>query len=216
MSFTSVNLASRPFSNQTPVLRAAIGLGVVALLLVALNVALYWSYFSGSGEEARAELAVIDGDISRVESELEALDREIATHDVEALRAHVSFLNMRIAERTFGWSGLFEDLGQVLPAQVRLVRLSPRLGRASRGGAPTNVVLTIEGAARNDEAVLAFIDALFEHPRFEKPDPSREARREGELRFGLTVTYKPPAAEESADGAAKAAPVGAQGGEEAS
>jgi Tfp pilus assembly protein PilN len=203
MSFTSVNLASRPFSNQTPVLRTALALGVVALLLVALNATLYWSYLSGSGEEARAELARLDGDISRTESRLRELDREVAGFDREAMSLQVEFLNLRIAERTFTWSRLFEDLGEVLPATVRLERLSPRLSRETRGGAPTGVLLAIEGAARNDEAVLAFIDALFAHPRFENPDPSREARREGELRFSLTVTYKPPVEEPVAEAAAE-------------
>ncbi len=196
MSFTAVNLASRPFSNQTPVLRVAIALGLAAVLLTGLNAVLYWSYFSGSGEDARTELAAIDGEIARTDTELREVDRAITNYDLSAMRSQVDFLNLRIAERTFAWSQLFEDLGEVLPAQVRLVRLSPRLGRTTRGGAPTKVLLSIEGAARNDEGVLALIDGLFAHPRFEDPDPSREARREGELRFSLSVTYKPQIAEE--------------------
>lgn len=194
MSFAGVNLASRPFSNQAPVLRTTIGLSVLVVTLLVVNIALYWSYFSGSGEEARAELVRLDDRIAKSEAELVELDREISGYDLEALRAQVEFLNLRIAERSFGWGRLFEDLGEVLPAQVRLERLSPSLGRfrAASGGAPSSVLLTIEGAAKEGEALLNFIDALFEHPRFEDPNPSRESQRQGGLRFGLTVIYKPP------------------------
>ena len=193
MSYRAVNLASRPFSSQAPVLRVAVLLGLLGLVLLVANGKLYWSYFSASGEEARTELVALEERIAEIESERVRLDREIAGYDLASMDAQVEYLNLRIAERSFGWGRLFEDLGEVMPEDVRLERLSPRLGHfeADTGGVPVRVLLTIEGAARKDEALLDFIDALFEHPRFEDPDPSRESRRAGEMRFSLTVFYKP-------------------------
>lgn len=202
MSLPSVNLASRPFSNQAPVLRVAIVLGLISLSLMVANVALYWSYFSGSGEEARVDLEAVEQRIAAVETELRELDRELATYDVGAMSSQVGYLNLRIAERAFPWSRLFEDLGEVLPREVRLERLSPRMGRfITTEEGPSDVLLTLEGRARRDEAFLDLTDNLFAHPRFEKPDPSRQIRRDGELQFSLTVVYHPFGAGASEDAA---------------
>lgn len=191
MSFSGVNLAARPFVNQTPLKRLSVVLWVLALGLSVVTAGLYWSYFAGEAEETRGELREVTKRIHELDGELAGLERELGSADVAAMNAQVAFLNHRIARRTFGWSRLFEDLAEVLPADVRFERLSPQVQREESGG-PRRVALRIDGAARRDDALLELIDNLFRHPRFRDPNPSSERRSDNELRFSLTVEYLPP------------------------
>ncbi len=188
MTHRPLNLASRPFSNSTPVIRTITLLAAIAALLVTLNVVFYWGYFSGSSEEARGELADLEARIVELRREARDLDGDLARYDLDEMNREVSFLNRKITERVFGWSQLFDDLADVLPADVRLERLQPAFEGRSPGGA---VSLTIVGRAREEEAFLDFIDTLFAHPRFDDPDPSRESLRDGETQFNLEVLYLP-------------------------
>lgn len=190
MGYRSVNLAARPFVNHAPVKRLALLAWVVAVAVTAVTVALYWGYFAASAEEARSELTATTARIAELEEELARLEVQLAGTDLAAMNSEVAFLNHRIARRTFGWSRLFDDLAEVLPADVRLQRLSPGLERAGEDR-PRRVLLGIDGAARRDEALLELIDNMFRHPRFDDPNPESEVRRDGELRFSLSVKYLP-------------------------
>ena len=201
MSEESLNLASRPFANRAPVLRAAVLLGVVAVALLALNVALYRSYFSGAGQDAREELRAVEQQIRALEKELGILQDQLGGYDLEAHNRQVEFLNRKIAERTFGWSRLFEDLDAVLPPAVRLERLTPRISERSRNADLQTVSLELRGIARGEDGLLELIDALFEHERFRNPSPSRMSSRDGEQQFSLTVTYLPDAGGEAVEDA---------------
>jgi hypothetical protein len=67
---------------------------------------------------------------------------------------------------------------------------------------PRRVTLTMGGAARDSEALYEFVDALFAHPAFERPDLENERERE-EVEFSLSAVYLPgaaPAAGERAPG----------------
>lgn len=184
-----VNLAVRPFANQAPVLRVAVLLAIAAVVLLVVNVSSYRAYFSGAGQEARQRLEEIDGQLRALHEEFEALRGELADFDLETLNSQVEFLNHRIAERSFNWSRLFEDLGEVLPANVRIERLQPRIGDGR------TVQLTLQGYARSEEGLLELIDAMFAHERFQQPSPSRESEREGQQQFNLSVVYLPHAGE---------------------
>ncbi|MDX1644964.1 MAG: hypothetical protein R3244_11465, partial [Thermoanaerobaculia bacterium] len=142
---------------------------------------------------ARAELEATVARIGELEEELAEIERDLAAVDLAAMNAEVAVGNERIARRTFGWSRLFEHLGEVLPPNVRFERLSPTISLGPNDA--RRVVLRIEGMARRDEALLNLIDNLFRHPRFLDPDPDSEVRRDGELRFSLAVVYLPPSGE---------------------
>ena len=72
----------------------------------------------------------------------------------------------------------------------------------------TPVELRIAGEAQDDESLLVFVDRLFAHPSFERPNLQNESRQsDGGLGFSLTVTFYPdpaaaaPAAPAAADAA---------------
>lgn len=197
MSRRPLNLAARPFLNTRPVRRVTLLLWIAGGLFFAANLALYWQHFTGF-EDSRVELADLEARIAAEGERIRRLEAELGELDLEWQNEQVEFLNARIAERTFPWSRLFDHLAEVLPNEVRLFRLSPRVAseRRSRGRArgatqvPERMFLGIDGAARSGEALFAFVDAMFAHPSFERPNPTSEATADsGVLAFRLDVTY---------------------------
>ncbi len=193
MKSNTLNMARRPFANQAPVLRVGVLLAVLSLTLLLFNVERYRNYFSGRGKEARHQLTEIAGQMRSLDKELVALQRQLAGYDIGSLNTRIAFLNLRIRERVFGWGRLFEDLEAVIPADVRLLRLSPR--QIDGGDGDGRVALTIQGVARTEEGLLNLIDAMFDHRRFVDPSPDRQTERNNQHEFNLTVIYLPPPAD---------------------
>ncbi len=81
-------------------------------------------------------------------------------------------------------------------------RTAPELAEGDR------VILDIQAQARTDQAILAFVDALFADSSFEKPDLQRQALENDNLiGFTLDVIYRPPSADRAtAPAPAPAAP----------
>jgi Tfp pilus assembly protein PilN len=208
-----VNLARRPFVNERPVRRAAMLLLVAGLALAAVNGWLYTRYVVQRGAN-EGELNRLEAEIDSEELRATALARQLAAADLTQQNDLVAFLNLRIAERTFGWSVLFDRFEELLPRDVRLVSLAPseidperaRPGAAAApaaAAAETRFNLAISGVARQPEAVLELIDALFADAAFRDPDLHQENFRSGEVQFTLDVIYLPRVAEALADGAAE-------------
>ncbi len=87
-----------------------------------------------------------------------------------------------------------------MPRGVRLARLAPapfkdeRRAREATSPPPAErrVTLQIVGETEDDESLLEFVDRLFAHPAFERPNLSREARvKSGGLGFTIAVAYLP-------------------------
>jgi Tfp pilus assembly protein PilN len=214
----ALNLARRSFVNTRPVARVALLLWLLSAVLLAANVALFWDYFSGSTEQ-RARLNRVEDEIARAEQDTGRLDQQVGQLDLARQNERVLFLNDKIADRTFSWSLLFDRVAEALPAEVRLTRLTPvgvveqgsnrrgfrrrpavRRGATTQGGGqggaaePGRVVLTIGGEAKNDEALLHFVDNLFSHPAFSEPNLTHESREDdGDIVFDLQVGYLPEA-----------------------
>ena len=196
------NLARRPFVNGRPVTRLAVLLWLLGAGLSIANVFSVSAYLVGSAQK-RERLAALEAEIETEGRRSAELSKELAGLDLEELNDRVAYLNRRIAERTFTWGRLFDDISEVLPLDVRIVGISPlnisreREARAARNGrTPADVdgnpefPLEITGVARSAEQLLDFIDALFARPDFAHPDlASEEAASEG-LFFSATATYR--------------------------
>jgi hypothetical protein len=201
MSWQAPNLASRRYENLRPVRRVAGLLAALALLLTAWNVGTWWRTGAGAAEK-RAELERLVQEAGQARARVETLERDLAAADLEAENRQARFLNARIDERAFSWNGLLDDLTEALPREVRLRQLAPqrearrgdeaaRPAALERPGA-RSVALRIDGEAEDGEAMLAFVDALFAHPRFAEPNLMRETERPtGLVEFDLTVEYRP-------------------------
>ena len=204
-----LNLARTPFVNRRPVVRTAAILWLLGGALLVANVLLFAGYRSSSAGR-QGELGLIRDRIAGEQKKIGDLAAELDRARVPQLAQQVNFLNARIAERTFDWGLLFDRLAQVLPWDVRIVSLSPVTVQAeAKAGArgatppastPERFRLHIAGAAQNDEALLRFVDALFQSASFQSPDLQREDRQEG-IGFDLSVTYLPGAAAPAAPAA---------------
>lgn len=216
-AFSGLNLASRPFVNQRPVIRVSLLLAVAGALLLVLNLFLYVGY-ARTRTATASELRRIEARIDSEEAAVQRAADALAAADVEQQNELVTFLNDRIAERTFGWSVLFDRLAALLPGDVRLLSLAPRFVAGDEEQAATaadrslqqEVALRIQGEAKDGEEILTLVDALFADPAFRRPDLSSETVTQGNrVRFDLTVLYLPEEAEARAD---RAAQNGDQGG----
>lgn len=202
-----LNLARRPFSNRSPRRRLRIMLWTATGVLVLLNsflFAQYWISSSSSREELRK---VRESSDEQVEV-MRALERRLANVDLEVQNEQVRFLNRKIAERTFPWSDLFDDLATVLPRNVRLLTVAPgieddtkkRRGKELRTSIDW-IGLEVSARAKSSDDVLDLIDAMFEHPSFAGPTLAQETQRDGEIEFNASVRYRvaPPSTPEPRD-----------------
>lgn len=218
MSFGGPNLARQPFVNARPARRVGAALWVAALALLAWNALAYQR--SGTGVAGKAaELERLRAETDRAQARAETLETDLRRADLERANQRTDYLNRRIAERAFSWNLLLDRLIETMPRGVRLVRLAPegfRDERAGRGkestAAPVDrkVALQIEGESEDDESMLEFVDRLFAHPAFDRPNLSREARtKSGGLGFSISVAYRPAAelAPPAPDAAAGGEPV---------
>lgn len=195
----SLNLARRPFVNTRPVTRVSVLLWALGLLLLLGNISLFWNYLSGSADR-RAELESLEQDIQRQNQTISQLQERLASLDLEQQNRQVRFLNRKIAERTFSWSLLFDRLAEVLPDDVRLVRLAPKAVRKpgsreedEEEPGDDRVQLIIQAVSRSDEGPFELVRRLFAHASFEDPDIPRETLSENgdTVDFDVQVTYIP-------------------------
>ena len=202
-----LNLSRRPFVNTRPVARVAAILWLLGLALLAANLALFQGYLTKS-QTTRAKLAEMENETDREKRGVAALQGSIGSLKLDQQNRLVAFLNRKIDERTFSWSLLFDRMAEVLPQRVRLLQLTPAnvvqkeaataLPRPGGRDKQVPVTLTMSCEAKDDEAVLQFVDNLFAHPAFADPNLLQEDRDEsGLVRFSLIVQYQPnlPAAE---------------------
>ncbi|MGB5889477.1 MAG: PilN domain-containing protein [Thermoanaerobaculia bacterium] len=199
MKSAQLNLAREPFVNFRPIRRLTWILWVLALLLLVANTVFYWRHFSGQGQRMDL-LEELEAGIEGERAEIARLEQELAALDIDGQNRQAVFLNSRISQRVFSWSHLFDRLGEVLPEDVHLNRVSPRIdwtGSAGRSAASTasadeRVHLAVTGIAKSDTALLALVDGLFGHPSFVRPDLAHEAKRgQQQFEFSLDVIYLP-------------------------
>lgn len=181
------NLARRPFLNVRPVWVATVCALVVALVMAAVNVRFYLVTNRELAEriERRDELAARDAVLrAEVRQQVRALEQVPWGSLANRIRA----ANDVLREGAFSWLDLLDDLEQVMPYDVRVTRVAPRVEDEA-------VTLQIEAVCKTRDDLLEFLQRLIDDPRFSQPTPSGEQLpgERGELYYGLrlTVLYHP-------------------------
>ncbi len=200
MSSRELNLARRPFVNERPVRRISLLMWIAGAGLALANACVYTEYFSAASLE-RGQESELRQAVELEEERIADLEKALAGLDLEQQNEKAIFFNQLIKQRTFSWSRLFDDLATTLPEGVRLSALAPRFQGAQSSSRrrraereSDEVLLQIRGAARDGQALLELVDALFASAAFRRPDLSQEAVEEGDLsNFDLTVLYIPTA-----------------------
>jgi type IV pilus assembly protein PilN len=120
----TLNLATRPFSDLGPAIkRLRIGMGVLALLAIALGLGL--RAFHQKAEEARARDHSLDGELARVTLERQGYQDRMKLPANAELMVQAEALNKLFDEKAFSWTLAMEDLENVLPVGVQVSTLEP-------------------------------------------------------------------------------------------
>jgi hypothetical protein len=181
------NLASRQFLNTRPVWLVTCTAGFLTAVFVVLNITSYLS--------SNRELAPQLDRLSRLRSEYESVSAEVRGLVAEfekvpwrSLQSRVAATNVVLREWGFSWLALLDDIEEVIPREVRLIRIGPSVG-------PDEVTLSLRVVARSRDALIEFLDNLITDPRFSRPIPLREGLPEESAVAGydlsLRVTYHP-------------------------
>jgi Tfp pilus assembly protein PilN len=208
----SINLASRPFYNTTLYVVAYSVSAALLLAMTALNLYTFTVDQASWGRlhETRAQLR----------SEFQALDRTEKAHrrdlerlDLAQVAVQSEFANTAILQRVFSWTLLFNRLEQVLPPEVKVRSLRPKVDK-------NGIHFRILGTAKTAEAFTDFEENLLQSPLFADVYPLSERSEPGRpgIEFSLACRYlpekdlpEPPAADEEPAVPAPAAATQASG-----
>lgn len=185
------NLANRPRLNIRPVWVLSLCALLLALGLSTIDSRIYLN----SSKNLTAQIAEKESMEAHRTELISQLQEHIKTLDSvpwKGLNSRVNLVNGILSEQQFSWVRLLDDLGEVLPWQVRLITISP----SQDSGV---VHLSLSAISQNRGGFLDFLDALVEDPRFDDPTPSRETWPESgqtiQYLFRLKVDYFPRGSE---------------------
>jgi len=180
-----VNFARRPFRNQR-LPRLVIGSVTVAVgALSFAHVLMLTPYLM---RETQGEL---DDKVSKLAKEVEALEQSIAAtrEEVASPRSAATDLRVRFVaslfrQRGFSWTGFFNALEELTPANVRILSIAPAVKEANE--ASIEVKLAVVG--RSLEDVLDMVKKLEDSEAFGSVLPSTEGEFDEQKGGGVGAT----------------------------
>lgn len=182
----TLNLASRPFRNNT-VVGSVLGIAGLALVLAsAYNLYVFLSYGS-SYAQLQAEQADDRVKIASLQVEERRLVEEIRKRNFKKVFEEGKIASDLIARGAFSWTRLFNTLETVVPPDIVMTAIRPNI-------TAEGIVMRIEGVAKNHGALLTFETRLQQSPVFAKVFPANERRLNPSLpdiTFLLTCDYLP-------------------------
>jgi type IV pilus assembly protein PilN len=119
-----INLASRPFADLGPTLKA-MRIAMGALLLVAIAMIFGLHALHQRAEEARARDHSLDGQIARITSERQGYQAMMRQPQNAEVLTQAESLNKLFDEKAFSWTLAMEDLETVLPGGVQVTSIEP-------------------------------------------------------------------------------------------
>jgi Tfp pilus assembly protein PilN len=164
----TLNLASRPFRNNTVVGSVLAAVVAVAVAATVFNLYVYTNY-GGQDRQLREEETRHRQRLAALESDERTLSKEIATRDFKRLFGRGQFAGDLILKRAFSWTLLFNKLENVMPAEVMMTAIRPHISNEG-------IVIRVEGIAKNHGALITLEDSLQKNAAFAKVSPISERR----------------------------------------
>lgn len=199
MKALELNVATRPFRNNTPIWVAQ---GLLLGAVIAFSV---WN--ARTATTAKKQLEALQADLGSVERQLGELDRRedsaikgIRVFDPKTMKIQADKANDIILRRGLSWTRLFNTLERTIPYEVRMTAVRPIYGTSRAGsGGPRGeafegtVPVDVEGRAQSFESFLEFERALIVDPHFAGVEPIRNESPVGsaEVTFQLRFLYDP-------------------------
>ncbi|HYH10058.1 MAG TPA: hypothetical protein VEK11_23615 [Thermoanaerobaculia bacterium] len=182
-----LNLASRPYRDYRPVYAAVVVLSLLTAFLMLNNVETYYRY-THETRNTRAKIASIEAQTRQERQSDATAQQRLKGLDLARLDAQTKFVNARLAQRAFSWSGLLDELESVLADDVRLLTIAPAFTEEGP------IILSLRFEAKQANGMVETINRMHADPQFRNPFPANERRIEGGgYAFDLTVNYLPVA-----------------------
>lgn len=189
----TLNFARRPFRDERPVL-AVVGIALVAAAALAVaNVQLYSSFHRSMSGTSR-QIEDLTARRTAASKSAEQAKAALNNYRVSSLAQQSRGLIEIVAAHRFSWTGLLARLENVIPAEVRVSRLTPSFTESGE------ISLGLMMIGRGEDSVVHTIAALSRDPAFTnialhaESSPERGAP-EGHT-FELVVRYTPETASE--------------------
>lgn len=153
------NFATRPFYNER-IVHVVLGLvAVVVLALTAFNAA-RWVTLRRHHAELVSQVSGAETRATQLQAEAQRLRRSLNRAEVDAVARAATEANTLIERRTFSWTGLLGRFESTLPADVRILSVSPKV---DKDGIMTIRIVIV---SRQAEDVETFLEKLAETRSF--------------------------------------------------
>jgi hypothetical protein len=147
------NLSTRPFYNDRAVRTGLVALALIALGLTVFNAAEILR-LERAGREARQMVAQNAEQAREARERARVIRQSINQKALQAVQVSARDANALIDRRTFSWTALLNYFQQTLPADVRIMSVTPQVDDDGR------MLVAIEVMARRAEDLSEFADAL--------------------------------------------------------
>lgn len=179
-----LNLASRPYEDRRLFYATIAGTALVIAALTFLNVDTYLQYRVHT-KQTRNEIERLDAQTEQEQERGQMATEQLRSIDVAALSRQTAFINAQLAERTFSWSELLDQLENVLADDVRITSISPSF----RPDGIVHLELTCE--AKSGDGLVNMLNRFNGNPHFANAFPTVESNAGGVYRLQYSVDYKP-------------------------
>ena len=210
------NLSTRPFYNERFVRNLLAALALAAIGLTVFN-AVEILRLERAGRDARQTVAQNNEQARDLRQKAQVIRQSINQAQLEAVRVSARDANALIDRRAFSWTALLNYFQATLPADVRVVSVSPQIDDEGL------MLVSISVFARRFDDLSAFQDALEDTGAFTDVLSRQLGQGEdGTLRAEIQGYYSgpakpaataPPAASETPKAPASPAASAATGGE---
>ena len=156
---TSINLASHPFVDYRSFLLTT---GILGLVAVAFTAVLLITAVSAWRETTttQGKLRALENQNAQLSAEQRELETELRAPGNSEQLEQVYFVNQLIQRKTFSWTQLFFDVQERLPAQVRVLSITP--SQRDDG----TVLVEMRLGAGSQGALIEFLQALEQGQKF--------------------------------------------------
>lgn len=188
---SDLNIASQPFRRERArnAALAVLGLALAASLLVLVGLILHARV---EAADLRAKLNLQRAELVRVQAAQSGYSRVLAQPKNADVLAESVLLNELIARRSVSWTRVFQDLGTVLPKDMRLLSIRLPQVSADSGSGRNRVQLDMWVGAEKPGSVVVFLKKLASSQLFGDASLMSEApptQNETLHKYRLTVAY---------------------------
>jgi hypothetical protein len=176
-----LNLAEQPFIS--PLISTVIptALALVVLVFTAINIfALFSIQWGNEDNEAMIREARQQTELKVYE--IDKIEEQLLSMDVKEYRSRATAANGIISRYTMSWTRLFNRMEEIVPKDLRMLRISPELKDQV-------MELRLRVAVKNQKVVRDFIGNMDNSPHFSDVILLSEVPYEDGMIFELTVQY---------------------------